>query len=185
MTFPAQNFEDAVSNTITASDQLHRVINGTATETINTESGMIPSLRKALVDNFYFITPIPWKQGEKEEVFNQLRLFTDGSWWYAPSATEITPIPMGVSPHTDLNWVLSSISKGTIVQPTQLGDGIKTTFLTPSETKLIETSFKVTLDGVSQTPIEDFISNTDGSITFKDGSVDFVVGVGVKVVVYL
>lgn len=110
MTYPATNFEEAVSNTITSSDQLHQIINGSTTDTVTTDSGEIPSVRKALTDNMYFVEAIPWSQGSNETVFNQLRTFTDNAVYWAPNATVTTPIPMGATPDGDSNWTLAPVS---------------------------------------------------------------------------
>lgn len=108
--YPATTFTQAVELTIFASNQLHDVINGDALTTVETENGDIPTLRKALVDNFYFKTPINWVEGESSTVFNQLYYF-DGTlatsgWYYAPQATLDNPIAMGSTPLDDDNWRL-------------------------------------------------------------------------------
>lgn len=108
--YPATTFTQAVELTIFASNQLHDVINGDALTTVETENGDIPTLRKALVDNFYFKTPINWVEGESATVFNQLYYF-EGSiatsgWYYAPQATLDNPIAMGSTPLDDDNWRL-------------------------------------------------------------------------------
>lgn len=108
--YPATTFTQAVELTIFASNQLHDVINGDALTTVETENGDIPTLRKALVDNFYFKTPISWVEGESSTVFNQLYYF-DGTpatsgWYYAPQATLDNPIAMGSTPLDDDNWRL-------------------------------------------------------------------------------
>lgn len=108
--YPATTFTQAVELTIFASNQLHDVINGDALTTVETENGDVPTLRKALVDNFYFKTPIPWVEGESSTVFNQLYYF-DGTpatsgWYYAPQATLDNPIAMGSTPLNDDNWRL-------------------------------------------------------------------------------
>lgn len=96
---------EAVEQTITAGEQIHQIINGTATTEVTVEDGSkVPSIRKALLDNFYFKDPIAWQVGQTENVFNQLRQFTDGSWWYAPSATASNPITMGSTPVGDSLW---------------------------------------------------------------------------------
>lgn len=109
MPFPASSFSESVENTIKASNQLHEVINGSTTETVTVESGTIPSLRKALTDNFYFISPTPWVVSSDETVFNQLRTFTDGTVWWAPTATTTNPITMTADPYTDSNWTMSIV----------------------------------------------------------------------------
>lgn len=108
--YPATTFTQAVELTIFASNQLHDVINGDALTTVETENGDIPTLRKALVDNFYFKTPVVWVEGESATVFNQLYYF-DGTiatsgWYYAPQATLDNPIAMGSTPLNDDNWRL-------------------------------------------------------------------------------
>ncbi|HBB2900382.1 TPA: hypothetical protein J9755_000216 [Escherichia coli] len=108
-TYPATSLEQGVDLVIFSSNQLHDVINGSATESIETESGLIPTLRKALVDNFFFKSPLDWAQGTNETVFNQLRYFQNGvlsGYYYAPNATLVNPIPMQGTPVGDNNWVL-------------------------------------------------------------------------------
>lgn len=98
-------YSEAVEQTITAGEQIHQIVNGAATTEVTVEDGSkVPSIRKALLDNFYFKDPIAWQAGQTENVFNQLRQFTDGSWWYAPSATASNPISMGVTPVGDPLW---------------------------------------------------------------------------------
>lgn len=101
----ALTYQAAVEQTITAGEQIHQIVNGTATTEVTVEDGSkVPSIRKALLDNFYFKDPIAWQVGQTENVFNQLRQFTDGSWWYAPSATASNPISMGSTPVGDPLW---------------------------------------------------------------------------------
>lgn len=98
-------YSAAVEQTITAGEQIHQIVNGTVTTEVTVEDGSkVPSIRKALLDNFYFKDPIAWQVGQTENVFNQLRKFTDGSWWYAPSATASNPISMGSTPVGNPLW---------------------------------------------------------------------------------
>lgn len=107
--YPATNSNEAVELIIDGGNQLHDIINGTALETIITESGEIPSVRKALADTFLFKDPIPWAQGTEETAFNQLRIFNKLLYW-APTATSENPISMGVTPDGDLNWNVAPYS---------------------------------------------------------------------------
>lgn len=111
--YPATSFDQAVDLTIYASNQLGDVINGDATSVVSTESGDIPTLRKALIDNFYFKNPIQWNPGNTNTVFNQLYVYdTDNinkGWYYAPTATATNPILMGDTPVGDANWKLYSL----------------------------------------------------------------------------
>lgn len=101
----SMTYNQAVEQTITAGEQIHQIVNGTATTEVTVEDGnKVPSIRKALLDNFYFKDPIAWQVGQTENVFNQLRQFTDGSWWYAPSATASNPVSMGSTPVGDVLW---------------------------------------------------------------------------------
>lgn len=99
--------DQAVDQIIIDSKRLHTVVNGTGTEQAVTEDGsLIPSVRKALLDNLYFKTPpMPWKNGGSVNEFNQLYSFTDVSgnttWWYAPGATVSNPVVMRDSPIND------------------------------------------------------------------------------------
>lgn len=110
--YPATSFEGAVDLTIFSSNQLGSIINEDATTEIETESGNIPTLRKALVDNFYFKSPIPWVSGTTTIVFNQLYAYEDSTtngWFYAPSALSTNPIPLGNSPVGDSRWRLYTL----------------------------------------------------------------------------
>lgn len=103
----ALTYQAAVEQTITAGEQIHQIVNGTATTEVTVEDGSkVPSVRKALLDNFYFKDPIAWQVGQTENVFNQLRKFTDGTWWYAPSATATNPVSMGSTPIGNPLWKL-------------------------------------------------------------------------------
>lgn len=106
----ATTYNEAVEQTIIASEQLHQIVNGSATTEVTVEDGSkIPTIRKSLIDNFYFKDPIDWSVGQTESVFNQLRKFTDGSLWYAPNATASNIVPMGTTPVGDNSWVIYSL----------------------------------------------------------------------------
>lgn len=181
MTYPATNFTEAVANTITASNQLHEVINADATTEVLVETGSVPSLRKAITDNWYFISPVAWATGTSTTTFNQLYTFTDGTWWFAPTATATNAIPMGADPYSDTNWKLSPYNGVSVVQPTQVGDGVKTTFASPVSSQVEASAFSVTLDGIDQYPDTDYVVTLDGSITFRDAGADYVVPTGISV----
>lgn len=110
---PAVSFPQAVDLTIFSSNQIAGIVNGSATDVVVTEGGDIPSIRKALADNFYFKSPTPWVIGESETTFNQLRLFSDSTingWFYSPTATTLNPVPMGATPIGDPKWVLYTLN---------------------------------------------------------------------------
>lgn len=127
----ATTYAEAVEQTIIAGEQLHQIINGTSLTEVTVEDGSkIPTVRKALIDNFYFKSPLDWQSGQQESVFNQLRKFIDGTLWYAPSATTSSPLNMGETPVGDNNWrvytsdVIAKINKfsGTIIEPAEWKD---------------------------------------------------------------
>lgn len=105
------NTADAIDQLIVDAGRMHKVINGSYFEFISVEDGsLIPTLRKALLENLYYQTPvIPWEEGETTEVFNQLYAYTNSisgavSWWYAPSATATNPVLLPADPSLDGNW---------------------------------------------------------------------------------
>ncbi|AOQ26880.1 tail tubular protein [Vibrio phage S4-7] len=108
MTYPATTYAEGVELTITSGNQLHEIINGSATEEISTESGMVPSVRKALADAMLFKPAIAWAQGSTESDPFQTRLYGEGIYW-APSASNEAPISMGENPNTDGNWFLAPV----------------------------------------------------------------------------
>ena len=108
MTYPATTYAEGVELTITSGNQLHEIINGDATEEISTESGMVPSLRKALADSMLFKPAIAWAEGSVESDPFQARIF-EGYLYWAPTASNLTPISMGESPLIDTNWFLLPI----------------------------------------------------------------------------
>nr|DAT86089.1 MAG TPA: Baseplate wedge protein [Caudoviricetes sp.] len=102
-------FEQAVDQVIEDSERLHKVVNGSAIDTVIVEDGStIPTLRKALLDNVYFKTPPqPWVAGTQATVFNQLYSFTNSAgtfWWYAPGASPSTPVTLPADPSTSTAW---------------------------------------------------------------------------------
>ena len=100
--YPAVNLSQGSALVIENGNTLHNIINGAADETFEVADGTIASIRKSLVDNFYFIDPIDWDEGSAITVFNQLVKFTDGTLWTAPTARVSNPILMGATPHTDV-----------------------------------------------------------------------------------
>lgn len=167
--YPATTFTQAVELTIFASNQLHDVINGDALTTVETENGDVPTLRKALVDNFYFKTPINWVEGESSTVFNQLYYF-DGNlatsgWYYAPQATVDNPVAMGSTPLDDDNWRLYQTAKESI--PAQVYPWyteITETVTSVSPPYEFDTAI-VVLNGVVLTPTKDY-TISDNKINF-------------------
>jgi hypothetical protein len=105
MTYPATNLNEAVGLVVPDSNALHEVINGEATESVILPNGdTVPTLRKSLVDSFYFTqSTLPWTVGQDETVFNQLREF-NGKLYHAPLATTSNPIPMGTAPEGNPQW---------------------------------------------------------------------------------
>lgn len=101
---------DSVDQFIIDAERAHNIINGTGTQGVLVEDGsIIPTLRKAMLDNLYYKTPpIPWSPGTLVREFNQLYSFVasdgDVSWWYAPGATQISPAVMGTSPVGDVKF---------------------------------------------------------------------------------
>tara|TARA_Y100001956_G_scaffold4944_1_gene4452 strand:+ start:10053 stop:12305 length:2253 start_codon:yes stop_codon:yes gene_type:complete len=120
MTYPATSYPEGVDLTIIAGNQLHQVINGDADQVVSTDGGDIPSVRKALADIGAFKPPINWVNGAAEEDPFQVRLFTDGSYYWAPSATNTDTIPMGASPVGDPNWKLAPLASNNTVSNTNL-----------------------------------------------------------------
>lgn len=167
--YPATTFTQAVELTIFASNQLHDVINGDALTTVETENGDIPTLRKALVDNFYFKTPINWAEGESATVFNQLYYF-DGTlatsgWYYAPQATLDNPIAMGSTPIDDDNWRLYQTATQSIPAQVYPWD-TEITQITNSIVPPYEfDSAIVTYNGVTLVPNKDY-TIANNTITF-------------------
>ncbi len=111
MAFPADTYLDAVNLSITASNQLHTILNGDSTTEVIVEDGSkIPSVRKAYIDSLFFLSPQPWSAREYETVYNQLRAFIEPTgittWWFSKTATVSTPILMSTTPHEDSNWTL-------------------------------------------------------------------------------
>ena len=117
--YPANTLAQAEDLIIFTGNQLSDVINGDALSEVETLDGFIPTIRKTLVDNFNFKSPIAWSVSSNETVFNQLRVFTDGSWWYAPLATTGTPVAMGADPYSDSNWLVFSKNELTVFQNTK------------------------------------------------------------------
>lgn len=109
-------FENAVDQVIVDSERLHNVVNGTAVEEVITEDGsVIPTIRKAMLDNIYFkIPPLPWTVGATCTVFNQLYAFKSAAgtqWFYAPSASIDNPVRLPADPTESGYWKIFLDSK--------------------------------------------------------------------------
>uniref|UniRef100_A0AAU8GIE1 Tail fiber protein n=1 Tax=Salmonella phage vB_SEnST11_KE22 TaxID=3161173 RepID=A0AAU8GIE1_9CAUD len=170
-------FEQAVDQVIEDSERLHKVVNGTASETVVTEDGStIPTVRKALLDNLFFKTPpMPWIAGTQTTVFNQLYAFngTNGvQWWYAPTATANAPVVLPQNPANSVNWrmyndaaamasiyapINSPILTGNPQAPTPAANSNSTTIAT---TAFVTTAIASALSSIS-----------GGSVTFANLSV--------------
>ena len=109
-------FENAVDQVIIDSERLHNVVNGSAVEEVVTEDGsLIPTIRKAMLDNIYFKTPpLPWSAGAICTVFNQLYAFKSVAgtqWFYAPGASANNPVRLPEDPTQSGDWKLFLDSK--------------------------------------------------------------------------
>lgn len=174
----ALTYNQAVEQTITAGEQIHQIVNGTATTEVTVEDGSkVPSVRKALIDNFYFKDPLDWHQGQSEVVFNQLRKFTDGTFWYAPSSTASNPILMGTTPVGDPLWVLYSGDAINKLTP-QIREALRRTYL---EVGLIMVGGSFESGGTVSTATDILIFEEDGHAYKWTGT--FPIG-GVVVPVY-
>lgn len=178
-TYPATTYEQAVNLAIFSSNQIHDVVNEDAASTVTTENGEIPSLRKALVDNFYFKTPIAWASGTEVTVFNQLYEY-DSGWYYAPAATDTSAVTMGTTPSGDDNWRLYAIKDSNVV-------AIARDF-SVQESEVFTSSLGGSLDGMKViydntaglafalpsviTSGSEFVSISAGTLTHSNGSVD-------------
>lgn len=183
--YPATSFDQAVDLTIYASNQLGDVINGDATSVVSTESGDIPTLRKALIDNFYFKNPIQWNPGNTNTVFNQLYVFdTDNinkGWYYAPTATLSNPILMGTTPVGDANWKLYSlVSKETNIEAIARVFGLKKRQVGYLSTATAVDSYTILYDentqtcwyrgGATGTPVNWIVEDKSLMLTTSNGS---------------
>lgn len=110
--YPADTFKEGVDLTIEASNQLAQVVRGDAnTEVMVADGSTIPSIRKAQADSMYFKEPELWTTGQTETDYLQLKKYINPttnkeSWWFAKSATVLSPVAMGTSPFGDDNWTL-------------------------------------------------------------------------------
>lgn len=155
----SRTYQQAVEQTITCAEQFNQIVNGTATAEIVVEDGSkIPSIRKSLIDNFYFKDPLPWSQGSTETVYNQLRKFTDGSWWYAPNATASFPISMGVTPVGDVNWILYSLDATSKLTP-QIREALRRSYVEAGY-NLVLGSFEA--GGILQTQTDVLLNEKNG-----------------------
>lgn len=122
--YPATNLETAVNLIIPVSNQLSDIINGGATDTVTTDSGEIPTVRKTLVDNLHFKAEVlDWQQGSTETDFRQLRKF-NGLFYFAGTARTNNAIPMGATPVGDSNWSIAPIGVSTQAQEELIGGEI-------------------------------------------------------------
>lgn len=175
MTYPATTYAEGVELTITSGNQLHEIINGDATEEINTESGMVPSVRKALADSMLFKPAIAWAEGSVESDPFQTRLYGEGIYW-APSASNETPISMGTNPNIDGNWFLAPVTGGeTISRNTNLLSNHN--FITQSPDDIEHPSVTPT-DYVSGTQVFSgvFVGDDIVGLTYIDGRVSWTSG---------
>jgi len=157
----ATSYQEAVEKTIIASEQLNQIVNGTATAEVVVEDGSkIPSVRKALVDNFYFKDPLPWQQGQTETVFNQLRKFTDGTLWYAPTATMSNVITMGVTPVGDPLWTVYSLDAIPKLTP-QIREALRRSYAEAGYT-LVAGSFET--GGILTAPNDVLLQESSGKV---------------------
>lgn len=187
--YPATSLQQGVDLVIYSGNQAHDIINGDATQTVETENGPVPSIRKALIDNFYFKTPIDWAEGENETVFNQLRFFENGilsGYYYAPTATVTNPVPMGTSPGGDNNWVLFSVKTEQL--PSEVyawryenATGYETEISPP----YIFNSAIVTINGILQIPGEAYVIQESKIILAEPLGHDHSTGLPNKLFAYL
>lgn len=197
--------DQAIDQIIVDSKRLNIVVNGTGTDSATTEDGsLIPSVRKALLDNLYFKTPpLPWKAGTSVSVFNQLYAFSDVNgnvtWWYAPGATTATPVTMQADPYNDNKFkvfldktniadiyapITSPLFKGNPRVPTPAeGDASQsianTQWVKNAITKAIDASLPNWQDGVFENITVNnnaILHNVraDGTVTFLGPKVDAV-----------
>ena len=103
-TYPVTTLAQAEDMIIFTGNQIHDIMNADAASVIEAENGQIPSIRKALVDNMYFKTPQIWVASTQITDPLQLKQFTDGGWYFAPTATVSTPVNLGATPIGDTNW---------------------------------------------------------------------------------
>ncbi len=107
--YPPRSLDQATTLFTEDSKIIHDVVNGDATTEVTVDdNNTLPSIRKTLVDNFHFLSPLDWNATGNTEVFNQLFKFTDGLFYYAPTALVGVPVVMGATPVGDPLWVLYS-----------------------------------------------------------------------------
>lgn len=167
--YPAVTLQQATDLVVRAANDLSQVINGLATGEVELCDGdVIPTLRKALLDNFYFLPAIPYVQGTTNEVYNQLYIYED-YLIYSPAATASNPITLVEFPLSSGDWQVFSGTGQTIsFSPREVGDGVTDTFSSPSTEYSEERNFIVTQDGVRQRPIDDYTVDSSGNIVFVE-----------------
>lgn len=175
MTYPATTYAEGVELTITSGNQLHEIMNGSATEEVDTDSGTVPSVRKALADAMLFKPAIAWSQGSVESDPFQTRLYVGGIYW-APSASNETPISMGENPNTDDNWFLAPVTGlDSVASNTNLLSNHN--FLTPSTDNITQPSATPT-NYASGTQIFSgvYVGTDITDLTYINGRVSFTSG---------
>lgn len=175
-TYPAITLQQATDLIISASSDIHDVINGLSTEEITLCDGStIPTLRKALIDNFYFLPAIPYAEGVDNTVYNQLFNYND-LLIYSPAATIDNPISSPEFPLETGNWVIfSNVGQSIEIAPRQIGDGTTITFESTTTESNNPQVFLVSLDGTKQRPVTDYNVDSAGNIVFQEAPEEGVV----------
>ena len=113
--YPAVTLSQGSALTIDNGNTWHQILNGGDTETFEVDDGTIPSVRKSMKDNFYYLDPIDWNNGAAVVEFNQLVKFTDGTLWTAPTSRVSNPVLMGITPIGDALWSITPFADEGVV----------------------------------------------------------------------